>query len=139
MGNPNRFEGQILTKHQCRGPKSRLFLQFSSIFLFANFQKYDQINKSVLSTVKAGNSGHDFYFIFNLNFIMFYNEIGTVFVNMLTNVLKVWVNENIKRRRRRLCLLMLFDRFRWALPDQWRKSLKIIDMLPEISLEFLFC
>jgi hypothetical protein len=37
-------------------------------------------------------------------------QIHTVFVNMLTNVLKVCVNENIKRRRRKLCLLMLFDR-----------------------------
>ncbi len=71
--------------------------------------------------------------------ILKYKNFHTVVFNMLTNVGNVWVNENIKERRRKLCSFMLFTRILSALPDQWRKSLIIIFMFPEISLEFSFC
>ncbi len=63
----------------------------------------------------------------------------TVFFNMLTNVEIVLVNENITQRRRKLCSFMLFDRILWVLSDQWRKSLKIVVMFPEMGFEFSFC
>jgi hypothetical protein len=37
-------------------------------------------------------------------------NLNTVVFNMLTNVAKVLVNENIKERRRKLCSLMFFGR-----------------------------
>jgi hypothetical protein len=55
---------------------------------------------------------------------------------MLTNVGNVCVNENIKEKRRKICSFMLFGRILCFLLEQWRKSLKIVVMFPEISFEF---
>jgi hypothetical protein len=44
-----------------------------------------------------------------------------------------------KGKKKKLCSFMLFGRILFFLLDQWRKSLKIVAMFPEISLEFSFC
>jgi hypothetical protein len=44
-----------------------------------------------------------------------------------------------KHKRENLCSFMLFDRILWALSEQYRRSLIIIVMFPEISFEFSFC
>jgi hypothetical protein len=43
--------------------------------------------------------------------ICLYFYFTTVFFNMLTNVAKVWVNENTKERRRKLCSFMFLVEF----------------------------
>jgi hypothetical protein len=77
-----------------------LRVQFSTIFIFdltillSVQNRYPKLSKrtSRLSFCKS-------------NFL-----VCTVFFNMLTNVLNVWVNENITQRRRKLCSFMLFGR-----------------------------
>ncbi len=122
-------------------------LRWLSITYARMVQKYFHQNPNHITGIKNNlsklwkNYSKNFLFSrFSLNGIKICKtKLHTVVFNMLTNVAKVWVNENIKEIKRKLCSFMLFGRILCFLLKQWRKSLKIVVMFPEISLKFSFC